>query len=115
MPPTLRPADAGVYFCEQSRTGLVILEMTRGRHSMATFDIKEAKAALSKLIDDALAGQDVVISRDGVEVARLTPMPALTQQHGPRTPGRLKGKVWISPDFEFTDAEIDDFEGPLCG
>jgi hypothetical protein len=31
-----------------------------------------------------------------------------------RVPGRLKGKVWISPDFEFTDEEITElFEAPL--
>ena len=76
---------------------------------MATFDINDATAALSKLIDDALAGQDVVISRDGVEVARLTPISPPAQR-GPRIPGRMKGKIWISPDFEFTNEEIDDFE-----
>jgi prevent-host-death family protein len=78
---------------------------------MATFDINEAKAALSKLIDDALAGQEVVISRDGVEVVRLTPIPAPVQR-GPRIPGRLKGKVWIAPDFDhMSDDEIADWEG----
>jgi prevent-host-death family protein len=78
---------------------------------MANFDINEAKAALSKLIDEALAGQDVVISRDGVEVVRLTPIPAPARRE-PRIPGRSKGKVWISPDFEFTEEEIADFEDP---
>jgi hypothetical protein len=32
----------------------------------------------------------------------------------PRVPGRLKGKIWIGPDFEFTEAEIKElFEAPL--
>jgi len=80
---------------------------------MATFDIDEAKAAFSKLIDDALAGQEVVICRDGVEVARLTPIqpPA---QGGPRIPGRLKGKIWIAPDFDLmSEDELADWEGPI--
>jgi prevent-host-death family protein len=53
---------------------------------MATFDIDNAKAALSRLIDDALAGQEIVISRNGVEVVRLAPIPAPAQR-GPRIPG----------------------------
>jgi antitoxin (DNA-binding transcriptional repressor) of toxin-antitoxin stability system len=52
---------------------------------MAIFDINRAKAALAKLIDDALAGQEVVISRDGVAVARPTPILP-PSQHGPRIP-----------------------------
>ncbi|HEY8874222.1 MAG TPA: type II toxin-antitoxin system prevent-host-death family antitoxin [Stellaceae bacterium] len=77
---------------------------------MAIFDIDEANVALSKLIDDALAGQEVVISRNGVEVVRLIPIPA-PGQHGPRIPGRSKGKIWIAPDFEMSDDEIADWEG----
>jgi prevent-host-death family protein len=78
---------------------------------MATFDIDEAKAALSKLIDDALAGQETVISRNGVEIIRLVPIPPPVQ-HGPRIPGRSKGKIWIAPDFDLmSDDEIADWEG----
>ena len=77
---------------------------------MATFDIDTANAALSKLIDDALAGREVVISRDGVEVVRLTPIPPPAQR-APRIPGRSKGKIWIAPDFEMSDDEIADWEG----
>ena len=80
---------------------------------MAAFDINEANAALSKLIDDALAGQEVVISRDGVEVARLTPIQPPAQR-GPRIPGRLKGKIWIAPDFDqMSEDELADWEGPI--
>jgi hypothetical protein len=33
----------------------------------------------------------------------------------PRAPRRLKGKVWIGPDFELTEVEIKElFEAPLC-
>jgi antitoxin (DNA-binding transcriptional repressor) of toxin-antitoxin stability system len=77
---------------------------------VATFDIDEANVALSKLIDDALAGREVVISRDGVEVVRLAPIP-VPAQRGPRIPGRSKGKIWIAPDFEMSDDEIADWEG----
>jgi prevent-host-death family protein len=78
---------------------------------MAIFDINEAQASLSKLIDDALAGQEVVISRNGVEVVRLTSIPPPLHR-GPRVPGRLKGKIWIAPDFDqMSDDEIAEWEG----
>ncbi len=80
---------------------------------MATFDIDEAKAALSKLIDDAVAGQEVVICRDGVAVARLIPIQQPTQPDA-RIPGRLKGKIWIAPDFDLmSEGELADWEGPI--
>jgi len=42
----------------------------------------------------------------------LKPEPGARE---PRIPGRLKGKIWIGPDFELTEAEIKElFEAPLC-
>ena len=75
-------------------------------------NMHQAKTTLSRLVERALAGEDVIIGRNGKPLVRLVPIP---KQVEPRTPGRSKGRDWISPDFEFTDAEIDDFEGPLCG
>jgi hypothetical protein len=41
-------------------------------------------------------------------------MIAPQRERSPRVPGRGKGKVWIGPDFEFTDDEIVElFEAPL--
>jgi hypothetical protein len=43
-----------------------------------------------------------------------TKLPSIRSRR-PASPGRLKGKVWIGPDFEFTEAEIHElFEAPLC-
>jgi len=77
---------------------------------MAVFDIEDAKRDLLRLIDDALAGEEIVIGRNGKPLVRLVPVPRKPEA---RVPGRLKGRVWISPDFELTDEEIDDFEAPL--
>ncbi len=42
---------------------------------MATqFNIAEAKAKLSELLDRALAGEEIVIARAGKPLARLTPV-----------------------------------------
>jgi prevent-host-death family protein len=83
----------------------------RKSNSMAVFDVEDAKRDLSRLLDDALGGQEIVISRDGVEVVRLTPI-SVPAQRGPRIPGRLKGTIWIAPDFDhMSDDEIAEWEG----
>jgi prevent-host-death family protein len=73
-------------------------------------NMHQAKTTLSRLVERALAGEEVIIGRNGTPLVRLVPVPQKPPQ---RVPGRSKGKVWISPDFEFTDEEIDDFEAPL--
>ena len=75
-------------------------------------NMHQAKTSLSRLVERALAGEEVVIARNGQPVVRLVPIEKKKRE--PRVPGRLKGKVWIGPDFEFTDEEITElFEQPL--
>ena len=52
-------------------------------------NLYDAKAQLSRLIDRATAGEDVVIARAGKPLVRLVPVEALR----PREPGLLKGLV----------------------
>ena len=74
-------------------------------------NMHQAKTSLSRLVERALAGEDIVIARNGEPLVKLVPVP---KERKPRVPGRYKGKIWISPDFEFTDEEITElFEGPL--
>jgi prevent-host-death family protein len=63
-------------------------------------NVREAKARLSELLDRVAAGEQVTIRRRNDIVARLVP-PASRRQ-----PGRLKGKVWIAPDFDETPEDI---------
>jgi prevent-host-death family protein len=75
-----------------------------------TVNMHQAKTSLSRLVERALAGEDVVIARNGKPLVRLVPVQKTRK---PRVPGRLKGTVWIGPDFEFTDEEITElFEAP---
>ena len=69
------------------------------------FNMHQAKTSLSRLVERALAGEDIVIARNGDPLVKLVPVP---KEQKPRVPGRLKGQVWIGPDFEFTDAEIEE-------
>ncbi len=71
---------------------------------MQTINIHEAKTNLSKLIERALKGEEVVISKAGKPVVKMT---AFKQVLKPRIPGAWKGKVWMSPDFNDEDPEIN--------
>lgn len=73
-------------------------------------NMHQAKSSLSRLVARALAGEEVVIARNGEPLVRLVPM---ARQRAPRVPGRGRGKIWISPDFELADEEISKlFEAP---
>jgi prevent-host-death family protein len=77
---------------------------------MSTINIYEAKTQLSKLVEQAAAGKDIVIARGGKPVARLTRLetPARKIRFGV-----LKGKVTVAKDFDAPlPAEVQaEFEG----
>jgi prevent-host-death family protein len=62
-------------------------------------NIDEAATRLSQLVDQAADGEEVLITRDGRPVARLT---ALRSAPAVRKSGSLRGKIWIAPDFDQT-------------
>ncbi len=63
---------------------------------MQTVNIYEAKTQLSKLVDLASSGTDVVIARAGKPMARLT---KLKEEKRPLVYGLLEGEGWIADDF----------------
>ncbi len=66
-------------------------------------NIHEAKTHLSRLVDRAAAGEEIVIARAGKPLARLV---AYVPPVKDRELGLWKGKVWIAPDFDEVDEEI---------
>ena len=66
-------------------------------------NIAEAKSQLSKLIQQALAGNDVIIARDGQPLVKLLPCELDTS---PRVGGQWAGKVHYSTSVEAMDAEV---------
>ena len=62
-----------------------------------TINIYEAKTQLSKLVDRAAAGDDVIIARAGKPVARLT---RLKEPKRAVRFGLLKGAVKVAKDFD---------------
>ena len=69
---------------------------------MQTVNIYEAKTKLSKLVDLASSGTDVVIARNGKPVARLTALENAQEKKSRRMMGfgALEGKGWIADDFD---------------
>jgi prevent-host-death family protein len=70
---------------------------------MEITNIHEAKSNLSKLIEQALQGEDVVIAKAGMPVVRLVPIPVDTS---PRVGGQWKGRVSIAEDFDSLPEDI---------
>ncbi len=64
---------------------------------MTTINIYDAKTQLSRLVEQAAAGKDVIIARGGKPVARLT---RLAQPSRTLRFGVLRGKVKIAKDFD---------------
>jgi prevent-host-death family protein len=67
------------------------------RAPIGVVNISDAKTQLSKLIDEAAAGNDVVIARGGKPVARLAQLEA--PKHKLKF-GVLKGKIKVPDDFD---------------
>ncbi len=63
---------------------------------MKPVTVHAAKTNLSKLIEKALAGEDVVIARGSEPVVRLVPV---AQSPPARRFGALKGKLRVPPAF----------------
>ena len=68
-------------------------------------NISDAKASLSKLIEQVMQGEEVIIGKAGKPVARLVPYDADTS---PRElgAGNWKGKIWMADDFDDLPEEI---------
>ena len=75
---------------------------------MQQVTVHAAKTHLSRLIEAALAGEDVVIARGSKPVVRLVPV-----QPRPFQVGLLAGQLGQAPDFlaPIDPAELDLWEG----
>jgi len=75
-----------------------------------TVNMHEAKTNLSKLISLLEKGEDIIIAKAGIPIARLVAY----KKPPKRVPNLLKGKIKIKSDFdEIDDQIIELFEGKL--
>jgi prevent-host-death family protein len=64
---------------------------------MKIVNLHAAKTHLSRLVDDAARGEDVVIAKAGRPIVRLVPVSAGRKR---RRAGTMKGKIRIGKDFD---------------
>jgi prevent-host-death family protein len=70
---------------------------------MKIVNIQEAKTHLSRLVEEASAGQTIVIAKAGRPRVRLTPC---SPEASPRKLGGWEGKVSVGPGFDQVDDAI---------
>jgi len=63
---------------------------------MSAINIHDAKTHLSRLVDQAAAGNEIVIAKAGKPMARLVPLVS----GGKRKLGTLSGKIRVPEDFD---------------
>jgi antitoxin (DNA-binding transcriptional repressor) of toxin-antitoxin stability system len=74
---------------------------------MKTVNIQDAD--LSILVEEAAAGEEIIIAKAGKPMARIVP---LEKPDFRKTFGMLKGKIWIDED-KFDDPLPEDFLKPF--
>ena len=76
---------------------------------MPTVTIHQAKTNLSKLIERASQGEEIIIARGSKPVARLVPVGPVK---GKRQPGSWKGKFVLGPEFfePMAESELAEWE-----
>jgi prevent-host-death family protein len=60
-------------------------------------NLYEAKTQLSRLVDRAAGGENIIIAKDGKPMARLVPFEGAAKR---RVPGAWKGRMRIADDFD---------------
>lgn len=76
---------------------------------MIMVNVHEAKTHFSKLLDQAHAGEEIILAKAGKPYARLMP---LAPEPAKRQPGRLAGKLDNAFFDPLPDDEIDAWEDP---
>jgi len=76
---------------------------------MVLVNMHEAKTHLSRLVEQASAGEEIVIARAGKPVVRLVPCGTLRAR---RVFGQDAGRIHLAPDFDLLPADLQAaFEG----
>ncbi|HEX4774422.1 MAG TPA: type II toxin-antitoxin system Phd/YefM family antitoxin [Candidatus Saccharimonadales bacterium] len=66
-------------------------------------NVHDLKTNYSKYLDKVISGEEILLGKHGKAVAKIVP---LSQTKKPRVPGALKGKIWISDDFDTPMIEL---------
>jgi len=90
---------------------LTRLDLVKYSIYMIIENMYQAKTHLSRLVEKALQGEEVILAKSGKPLVRLIPLSELVE---PVKIGLLKGKIEIADDFNDLSPEIEEmFEGYL--
>lgn len=67
---------------------------------MPAFNIYEAKSSLSKLVERAVAGEDVIIAKAGKPLVRLVPVQEEKKRLKRRSGQNDLRVTYVAPDFD---------------
>ena len=70
---------------------------------MLVINIHEAKTHLSRLVERAAKGEEIIIGKAGKPMAKLVPCRSALES---REPGYWRGRVRIAPDFDELPEDI---------
>lgn len=74
---------------------------------MSQFNIADAKAHFSELVQKAMLGDEVIIARDNKPLLKLVPVGGSKKE---RCPGSAKEKIlYVAPDFDETPADFAEY------
>jgi prevent-host-death family protein len=60
-------------------------------------NVHDLKTNYSKYLEQVISGEEILLGKHGKVVAKIVP---LNNTKKPRVPGALKGKIWVSDDFD---------------
>jgi len=63
---------------------------------LRSLNLYEAKTQLSTLVEEAAAGAEIIIAKNGRPRAKLVAVRPAAR----RRPGRAKGRIWMAADFD---------------
>lgn len=70
---------------------------------MKTVNIQAAKTHLSRLVEEAAAGEEIILAKAGKPLVKLVPYaPARAARVG----GQLAGQIWAAPDCWAPDEDV---------
>jgi len=61
------------------------------------YNLCDAKSSLSKLVERAAGGEEIIIAKAGTPRAKLVPIATFRT---PRKPGGWEGRIFIADDFD---------------
>lgn len=73
-------------------------------------NVYDLKTNYSKYLEEVINGKEILLGKHGKVIAKIVPIPK-TQQ--PRSSGALKGKVWVSDDFDEPLMDLWNTDKPL--